>query len=158
MDTKTLRYCDDALEIVSRGRVFGNRWFATPAHEAFEKLRTREHQLVEQLGDGRHVVLSVLEASVGLRVDEQTRRGAATLAGEMRSHTIALGQWVRGHGFFASASRAVLSGVMLAARPGYPARVFGEGSECLVWLTEQLEREFPGSGDDVREVFKLLLS
>jgi len=156
METTTLRYRDDALEIVSRGRVFGNRWFSTPAHEAFEELRVRQHRLVEQLGDGRHVVLSVLEPSVGLRVDEQTRRGAAVLAGEMRAKTIALGQLIRGQGFFASASRAVLSGVILAARPGYPARVFGNESECLAWLIEQLEQEFPGTGDDVGEVLDVL--
>ncbi len=154
---ESLHYCDDVIEIATSGRVFGNRWFSRPSLEALLILIEYQRKFVATLGDGRHVVLSVLEASAGLRVDEATRKQATELAAEMQPHTIALGQLVRGSGFFASATRAVLSGVLLAARPGYPMRVFAEQSECSEWLAQQLASAYPATRPgDVQSVLAKL--
>ncbi len=151
------RYQDDVIEIVTRGRVLGNRWVSRPSLAALQRLTAHQREFVTSLDDGRHVVLSILEPSAGLRFDESMRKAAAALASEMRPHTIALGQLVRGSGFFASASRAVLSGVQLAARPGYPMRVFGDDDACGSWLAQQLEYAYPSeSAGDVAAVLEQL--
>jgi len=43
-------------------------------------------------------------------------------------------------GIVGAAARAFLSGVFLAARPGYPNRVFGDARQAAAWLAPILDR------------------
>ena len=49
-------------------------------------------------------------------------------------------QVVEGVGFVAAAARAVMSGIQLAVRAGYPQKVFGKVDDAMPWVGELLRK------------------
>lgn len=146
---------DEDLHILTWGAVLVNRWRVTPSKAKLQLLGQHQRRLAEATVDRRILVVTVLSPGVGLLLTAEARKEAEAVAAAGREYLFALAQVVEGEGFIAAAARAVMSGVQLAVRAGYPVKVFGRVDEALPWVSDQLRAK--GQVRDADEVMDVLL-
>lgn len=127
-------YEDDELEIAAWCNVVYNRWKTTPTKLELQRLGEIQREVVDSVPGGRVMSVTVISREAGVLLDAPARKEAERLAREGRRTLIGLAQVVEGTGFAAATTRAVMSGVQLAVRPGYPAKVFSSIDESMPWV------------------------
>lgn len=139
---------DDALQIVVWDRVVTSRWRSAPTKEGLVLLGRHQRALLEALGDGRILALTIVGPRATMLISGEARKEAEALAKSGRTTLIALAQVVEGEGFMAATARAVISGVQLAVRNPYPTKVFGRVDEACPWMEERLRAAGYTAGAD----------
>jgi hypothetical protein len=131
---------DEALCIVTWGSVVGARWRATPTRATLELLARHQRMLAEATFERRIVAITVVSpgASLILTGDARTAAEAVDRAGS--EYLMGLAQVVEGEGFAAATARAVLSGIQLAVRAGYPMKVFSKLEDAMPWVSMLLRK------------------
>lgn len=131
---------DDELRIVTWAGVVGARWRATPTKRTLELLGRHQRMLAESTFEGRVVAVTVVSPGATLILGGDARTEAEAMAHAGRGFLLGLAQVVEGQGFAAATARAVLSGIQLATRAGYPTKVFGALDDATQWVAELLRK------------------
>src|SRR5690606_3582075 len=146
---------DEDVRIVTWSGVLASRWQATPTKEKLELLGRHQRALAEATVDRKIVVLTVLGSDTGFMLTGEARKAAEAVAKAGSEFLIGLAQVVEGEGFGAAAARAVMSGIQLAVRAGYPTKVFGTVDEALPWVADLLRKAGQErDADDVGEALR----
>ncbi|MCX4240881.1 hypothetical protein [Paraliomyxa miuraensis] len=146
---------DDELRIVTWSAVVACRWKAAPTKEKIELVGRHQRALAQSTVDNRIVMLTVFAPNTGALVSATAREAATGLARDGREILMGLAQVVEGQGFGAAAARAVMSGIQLAVRAGYPTKVFGSTDEALPWVSELLRKAgLERDADDVVDALR----
>lgn len=146
---------DEELRIVTWAGVLAHRWRATPTKDKLQILGRHQRMLAESTVGRRIVLVTVLSPDAGLLLSSEARKEAETLAKAGRELLMGLAQVVEGEGFMAAAARAVMSGIQLAVRAGYPVKVFGTLEESLPFVSELLRSNgHPRDADDVSSALR----
>ncbi len=82
---------------------------------------------------GGVVVFSTSSGSYPSMGPDERKRSVATLS-DVRDRLLALSVTIEGEGFIAGASRSILTGITLLARPRCPIKVFNQRAEAAAWL------------------------
>lgn len=147
---------DDDLRIVTWSAVVACRWKTTPTKDKIELIGRHQRELAQAVADHRIVMLNVLAPNTGALLSTAAREAAAGIAKDGSDFLLGSAQVVEGEGFGAAAARAVMSGIQLAVRAGYPTKVFGTVDEALTWVAELLRKA--GLERDANEVTSALES
>ena len=132
---------DDAeLRIVSWSNVLAFRWRATPTKAKLELLGRHQRMLAESTVDRRIVVVAVIAPAASLILTGETRQQSEALVKAGREYLLGMAQVVEGEGFGAAATRAVITGIQLAVRVGYPNKVFGTVADAMPWVSDLLRK------------------
>jgi hypothetical protein len=131
---------DEELRIVSWSCVLAARWRATPSKPKLELLGRHQRMLADATVDRRIVAITIVSPSASLILTGEARKESETLAKAGREYVLGLAQVVEGEGFGAAAARAVLTGIQLAVRAGYPQKVFGTLGDAMPWVAELLRK------------------
>ena len=131
---------DDDLRIVSWAGVLAARWRATPTKPKLELLGRHQRMLAESIVDRRIVAVTVYSPGASLILTGDARKEAETVGKAGREFLLGLAQVVEGEGFGAAAARAVITGIQLAVRAGYPQKVFGKIDEATPWVADLLRK------------------
>lgn len=131
---------DDEIRIVTWSGVVACRWETTPTKAKLELVGRHQRALAESTVDRRIVAMTVLAPEAGVLLSSDARKEAEAVAKAGREYLLGLAQVVEGEGFAAAAARAMMSGVQLAVRAGYPTKVFGTIADALPWVSELLRK------------------
>ena len=141
---------DDELRIVTWAGVLGARWRATPTKRKLELLGRHQRMLAEATFDRRIVAVTIVSPGATLILGGDARTEAEAMVHAGSTFTLGLAQVVEGQGFAAATARAVLTGIQLATRAGYPMKVFGSLGDATEWVAELLRKA--GHDRDATEV------
>lgn len=112
-----------------------NVWASQPTGDAVEVLA----QLTERsLGECPNGLASIhwLDQGVALPTPE-ARHGLAEIAKRYERHLMCVGVLLQGSGFWASATRSALTGIMLLAPRRFSLRFYGEVSELSAFIVRE---------------------
>jgi hypothetical protein len=129
---------DEELRIATWAGVLAVRWRTTPTKEKLQLLGRHQRLLADAIVDHRIVMVTVLSPDAGLILTSDARKEAENVARAGRECLLGSAQVVEGVGFVAAAARAVMSGIQLAVRAGYPVKIFGKLDEAMPWVSELL--------------------
>lgn len=141
---------DEELRIVTWAGVLGARWRATPTKRKLELLGRQQRMLADATFERRIVAITVVSPGATLILGGDARTEAEAIAHAGSDFLMGLAQVVEGEGFAAATARAVLSGIQLATRAGYPMKVFGTLDDATEWVAELLRKA--GHDRDATEV------
>ncbi len=114
-------------------------YFRQPANEQrMRGFRATQRELSRQQDPVGCVIVSGLASSSKTDLSEETRRAIidAIKAYEDRALTVSVVIEVRG--FVGTTVRALVSGLILLARPKYPMKIFATHEESVLWMLEKL--------------------
>jgi hypothetical protein len=131
---------DQEIRIVSWSCVLAVRWRATPTKAKLEMVGRHQRLLAGSTVDGRIVAITVVSPGASLILSGEARKESEVVAKAGRDYLLGLAQVVEGEGFAAAAARAVLTGIQLAVRAGYPQKVFGKVDDAMPWVGELLRK------------------
>jgi hypothetical protein len=141
---------DEEVRIATWAGVVTTRWRRTPTREKLELLGQHQQRLADATMNHQIVAVTVLSPKAGLMLTGEARKEAENLARAGREYLLGQAQVVEGEGFMAAAARAVMSGIQLAVRAGYPVKIFGKLDDALPWIAELLrEAGHERDADDV---------
>lgn len=114
-------------------------YFRGPADLArMRGFRATQKELSRQGDPVGCVIVSDLEDGAKMDLDEDTRREIQSAITAYNDRDLAVAVAVEVQGFLGTAVRALVSGLMLLARPKYPMKIFGGRQEGARWLVEKM--------------------
>ncbi|MDP3278405.1 MAG: hypothetical protein Q8Q09_24665 [Deltaproteobacteria bacterium] len=116
------------------------RWRAGGVNSA--QLRGfREAQRRVALQSDPVACFQLIDASKTSKLDltEEDRKNIGTLLTAYNHRQLTVGITLRGEGLVASASRAMVSGIILISRLKYPIKIFDDVDTCGKWVLERCE-------------------
>ena len=131
---------DDELCIVTWASVVGARWRATPTRAKLELLARHQRMLAEATFERRIVAVTVVSPGATLILTGEARTAAEAADRAGSAYLMGLAQVVEGEGFAAATARAVLTGIQLAVRAGYPSKVFSTIDDAMPWVSMLLRK------------------
>jgi len=114
-------------------------YFAAPATlermRAFRAAQRETAKLADPVGC---LVVNRMATGGAYELGEDVRAEvrAALTAYEHRALTVGIS--IEGEGLLNATTRAVVSGIVLLARPKYPVKIFGTRRECVAWMLERM--------------------
>jgi len=109
-----------------------NVWASQPTGEAVKVLAQLTERSLSECPSGLSSI-HWLEQGVALPTAE-ARQGLGEIAKRYEKHLICVGVMLQGSGFWASATRSALSGIVLLAPRTYSLRFYGEVSELSAFV------------------------
>jgi len=146
---------DEELCIVTWASVVGARWRATPTRSKLELLARHQRMLAEATFERRIVAITVVSPGASLILSGDARDAAEAVDKAAGAYLIGLAQVVEGQGFAAATARAVISGIQLAVRAGYPMKVFSTIGDAMPWVALLLRKA--GQQRDSEDVAEAML-
>jgi predicted nucleic acid-binding Zn ribbon protein len=113
-----------------------NLWASQPTATAVTVMTELTERSVSECPGGIASIHCV-EEGVGLPTAE-ARVGLGELAKSYPKHVICVGVILQGSGFWASATRSALTGIMLLAPRSFALRFFGDPSELCAYVVHEL--------------------
>lgn len=115
-----------------------NVWASQPTGEAVEVLAQLTERSVSECPNGL-ASIHWLDQGVALPTAE-ARHGLGEIAKRYERHLICVGVLLQGSGFWASATRSALTGIMLLAPRTFSLRFYGEASELSAFIVRERAR------------------
>jgi hypothetical protein len=143
---------DDAIIATWRGHVLA-LWHGASTVAAAERLERVALDCTRK-NPGRVAYLALINASVPLP-DAGARAVYARLGRQLGTSIACISVVLEGRGFVASAMRAAVTGIGLAARISFPLACFAELDEAASWASQSVARRggVLGSVSEVRAAF-----
>jgi predicted nucleic acid-binding Zn ribbon protein len=115
-----------------------NTWSMQPTGAAVEVLRQLTERSLSDCPDG---IASIhwIESGAGLPTPE-ARQGLGEIAKRYSKHLHCVGVMLEGSGFWASALRSALSGIVLLSPRDYPLRFAADRAELVSFVSQELQR------------------
>src|SRR5262249_3751639 len=130
-----------------------NLWASQPTPAAVQVLTELTERSLHECPEGL-CSIHWLDQSVGLPSTE-VRVALGEVARRYQSHLICVGVVRQGSGFWASATRSALTGIMLLAPRTTPLRFFGDAPEVAAFV-QRLRRERGSNAGDVEELMRAI--
>jgi predicted nucleic acid-binding Zn ribbon protein len=115
-----------------------NVWASQPTGDAVEVLAQLTERSVSECPNGL-ASIHWLDQGVALPTAE-ARHGLAEIAKRYERHLMCVGVLLQGSGFWASATRSALTGIMLLAPRTFSLRFFGEAPELSALIVRERAR------------------
>ena len=113
-------------------------WSQRATGTAIEKVTALREQMDRDHPEGVSVIY-LIGNGAGMPTPE-ARAGVKELMARFHNKRACIAILVQGEGFWASAMRAVITGVRLLVPLSFPMQVFGDAKELIAWLPERHQR------------------
>ena len=125
---------DAEMTIATCGLVLVNAWHKAPSAAQLDKVRGVSESLVA--AHGPYIPFSLIDASAGKSMPEESRKRAKEVAIAMGDRTLCQTLCFTGSGFFVAIARSITIGIQTVANPPFPWRVFSNVTEATSWTVE----------------------
>lgn len=129
---------ESGFHIATHGRVVLVRAIPPPSPDSVQALEAALRRTARQEGEAGLLITYDFSRFTGNLPDSEMRARMSSLIREAGLFGMAV--VLDRHGFFGSAVRSVVTGVLMVARPPFPVRVFSDADEACGWLCEQTKR------------------
>ncbi|MBL8677598.1 MAG: hypothetical protein JNK05_00415 [Myxococcales bacterium] len=124
-------------------------YFRGPANlTRMRGFRATQRELAKHADPVGCVIVSDLHETAKMDLDEETRREIQHAMTAYNDRDLAVAVAVEVQGFIGTAVRALVSGLMLLARPKYPMKILGNRHEAARWLLEKIRGGQPAFTPD----------
>jgi hypothetical protein len=112
--------------------------------ERMRGFRQTQRELSKQADPVGCVIVSALHGSAKMEISEDTRSAIVDAIKAYEDRDLCVSVVIEVRGFLGTTVRALVSGLILVARPKYPMKIFGEQEDGARWLFDKMYRGRPG--------------
>lgn len=125
-------------------------YFVAPANALrMRAFRSTQRELSKQTDPvGCMVIQDLNRGSNGVDISEELRAEVSAAISAYNDRDLSVAVSIEGAGLLAAASRSLVSGLMLIARPSYPMKIFGTRQDSSAWLLKSMRGTRPVSTTD----------
>ncbi|MFO0563070.1 MAG: hypothetical protein U0269_33925 [Polyangiales bacterium] len=131
-------YSDDGAALSIWRNVMISYYREQATEERMRHFRATQRELAKQPDPVGCMIVSSLHSRAKMELTEATRAAIVDAIKAYEHRDLAVAVVIEARGFLGTTVRALVSGLILLARPKYPMKIFGTLEEGAPWLIEKM--------------------